>query len=380
MAYWLDLFTGTTWDEFQKAGSEVSGFRSRMQHAVGRIQKEDVLLCSLTGVMRWVGTLEVLGPSKDKSPIWKDADFPVRLDVKPILILKPEHGVPMDAFEGKLDFYAGPQHKGKFKGFLRGSPALFKRQSDGDLILERLKEAERAPVSRPVDLKKLARKPLFKTERKKGKTTVPAIVSVPGTEEEPPETRTIEEEVTPAAATQHTEIQYQLLKLGSDMGLNVWVARNDRSKNWKGETLGQIKGMVGELPTQFNEATNRTIELIDVLWLRGNSIVAAFEIECTSSIYSGLLRMSDLLALQPNLDIRLYIVAPDDRRDKVEQELLRPTFALRERPLSEVCGFLPFCGLLEKTEGIRKLGLATSLKPEFLEKAAEFFGGTTEND
>lgn len=33
-----------------------------------------------------------------------------------------------------------------------------------------------------------------------------------------------------------------------------------------------------------------------------------------------------------------------------------------------------------KTDGIRKLGLAASLKPEFLEKAAEFFGGTTEND
>jgi hypothetical protein len=109
-------------------------------------------------------------------------------------------------------------------------------------------------------------------------------------------------------------------------------------------------------------------------------IVAAFEVDCTSSIYSGLLRMSDFLALQPNINIRLYIVAPDDRRDKVEQELLGPTFALRERPLPEVCGFLPFWGLLEKTEGIRKLGLAASLKPESLEKAAEFLGGTTEYD
>ena len=44
--------------------------------------------------------------------------------------------------------------------------------------------------------------------------------------------------------------------------------------------------------------TNQTIELIDVLWLDGNAIVAAFEIESTTSIYSGLLRMSDLLARQ----------------------------------------------------------------------------------
>ena len=82
--------------------------------------------------------------------------------------------------------------------------------------------------------------------------------------------------------------------------------------------------MVEDLPTQFNEATNRTIELIDVLWLKGNSIVAAFEVECTTAVYSGLLRMSDLLALQPNLNIKLYIVAPDERKDKVEQEIRRP--------------------------------------------------------
>jgi hypothetical protein len=61
---------------------------------------------------------------------------------------------------------------------------------------------------------------------------------------------------------------------------------------------------------QFDEATNRTIELIDVLWLKGNAVVAAFEIESTTSIYSGLLRMSDLIAMQPNLNIPLYLVAP----------------------------------------------------------------------
>ena len=83
--------------------------------------------------------------------------------------------------------------------------------------------------------------------------------------------------------------------------------------------------------------------------------------------------MSDLLALQPNLDISLYLVAPDDRRDKVEQELLRPTFGLREKPLAKICGFLPFSILCEKLAGIRKLGLSASLKPSFLKTTAEFF-------
>jgi hypothetical protein len=158
------------------------------------------------------------------------------------------------------------------------------------------------------------------------------------------------------------------------MGFDVWVARNDRTRVWCGQTLGTISRMVSELPTQFNEATNRTIELIDVLWLKGNSIVAAFEVECTTAVYSGLLRMSDLLALQPNLDIKLYLVAPDERRNKVEQEILRPTFALRDKPLANVCGFLAFTALMEKIEGIRRLGLAASLRADFLERTAEFFG------
>jgi hypothetical protein len=33
------------------------------------------------------------------------------------------------------------------------------------------------------------------------------------------------------------------------------------------------------LPWPFDDATNRTIALIDVLWLKGHAIVAAFAIE-----------------------------------------------------------------------------------------------------
>ena len=88
--------------------------------------------------------------------------------------------------------------------------------------------------------------------------------------------------------------------------------------------------------------------------------------------------MSDLLALQPNLDINLYLVAPDERKDKVEQELLRPKFSLREKPLAKICGFLPFTTFCEKLAGIRKLHFSDSLKPSFLKATAQFF--TEEDD
>ena len=375
MNYWLDLFTGTTWNEFRKSGSKISGFRTRMRKAAAKVQPGDILLCYLTGVMRWVGALEVVRATDDQSKIWSDEAFPVRFEVNPIIQLNPEHGVPMGELEGKVAFYSTPEDRGKFKGFVRMSPNRFSNPKDGELILSLLKQALASPVARPVDPKKLARKPLYTAEQRKGKTTIATKVSIPESEEPEDQANnlaaTTEQEAT--ATTRHTEIQYNLLALDADMGFDLWVARNDRSKKWLGRPLSDIARMVAELPTQFNEATNRTIELIDVLWLKGNSIVAAFEVECTTAVYSGLLRMSDLLALQPNLEINLFLVAPDERQDKVEQEILRPTFALREKPLANVCGFISFSKLMEKLDGIRKLGLATSLKPDFLEKAAEYF-------
>lgn len=368
MNYWLDLFTGTTWDEFRKDGATISGFSERMRRAHETVKPGDILLCYLTGVMRWVGALQVIKPSTDQRKIWTDFDFPIRFEVMPLILLKAENGIPMEKLEGSVEFYQGPEDRGKYKGFVRMSPNRFRRTEDGVLLMDLLKQAEEHPTSRPVDPKKLARKPFFKAEKQKGKTTIPTLVSVP----EPDEVDE-SEEVQQKSSTRHTEIQYNLLMLGADMGFDLWVARNDRSKKWNGTILGEISGMVSELPTQFNEATNRTIELIDVLWLKGNSIVAAFEVECTTAIYSGLLRMSDLLALQPNLEINLYLVAPDERGDKVEQEILRPTFALKEKPLAKICGFISFSTLMEKLDGIRKLGLATSLKPDFLQKTAEYF-------
>jgi hypothetical protein len=374
MTYWLDLFTGQTWREFKDYGASVSGFRKRMHNAVERIKPGDILLCYLTGVMRWVGALEVTGQSADKKPIWQFDEFPERLSVKPIVLLSPEHGVPMDALEGKVDFYRSRADRPGFNGFLRMSPNRFKSSGDADLIFRLLQQAEKQPVSRPVDPKKLARKPFYKAESRRGKETITTVVSVPTEEETRADTIPIPAAEGVAASTRHTEIQYALLTLGRDMGFDLWVARNDRSKRWNGHELGSLPGIVEKLPMQFNEATNRTIELIDVLWLKGNSIVAAFEVEATTSVYSGLLRMSDLLALQPNLAIDLFLVAPDDRREKVENELMRPTFKLRDKPVASICGFLGFESLMEKLEGIHKLDLASSLKSDFLQKTAEYFG------
>lgn len=123
------------------------------------------------------------------------------------------------------------------------------------------------------------------------------------------------------------------------------------------------------LPRQFDEATSRTIELIDVLWLRGNAIVAAFEIESTTVIYSGLLRMADLLAMQPNLSIPLFVVAPDERRDKVMIEVNRPTFSRLSPPLRNACRFISFSTLRQRLPEL--VPYVQYLKPDVLQELSE---------
>ena len=374
MNYWIYLFTGTTWEESIKDGATVAGFRYRMRNTVRKIPQGDILLCYVTGVMRWIGALEVIGPSDDKRRIWQQEEFPARLEVKPIVMLKPENSMPMEELEGRVAFYQGPKDRGKFKGFVRGSPRKFKRNEDGELILRLIREAEKESKVSPVDPGKWARKPLYKAKTRKGRKTVETLVSIPEREDEgEQEIAEVEGESLTKVASQHTNTQYELVRLGAKMGFDIWVARNDRGKECNGEALQNLPNIVNELPTQFDSVTNKIIELIDVLWLRGNRIVAAFEIECTTSVYSGLLRMSDLLALQPNIKINLFLIAPEERRGKVRNEILRPTFKLKEKPLSEICGFISIEKLKGKIEGIKKLGLISSIKADFLNEIAEYF-------
>ena len=61
------------------------------------------------------------------------------------------------------------------------------------------------------------------------------------------------------------------------------------------------------------------------------SIVKAFEVGHTTAIYSGLLRMSDLLSLLPNFNINLHIVAPEEKREGFEPSIVLPLYTLSKR-------------------------------------------------
>ena len=187
------------------------------------------------------------------------------------------------------------------------------------------------------------------------------LVSVPDDDEDGP--------AEPADGPSHSEIQWRLLDLGARLGLTTWAPMNDRGRAWDGRLLGDVPNMLTKLPNQFGAAAMRTIERIDVLWVKGESYLAGFEVEHTSTIYSGLLRMADLVTMCPNVEIKLYLAAPDVRAAKFAREVIRPTFSQRPKPLHAVCRFLPYSNLLDKLEEVKNV--IPHLRPEFLDDIAE---------
>ncbi len=137
--------------------------------------------------------------------------------------------------------------------------------------------------------------------------------------------------------------QATIAMIGEGMGFKVWLPRNDRNKIFEVWTPKQ-GSVLKDLPLNYNTDTLKTIENIDVLWINERTIVRAFEVEHTTSIYSGILRMADLMALQPNISIKAHIVAPDERREKVMSELSRPVF---KHTLAPSCTFISYKAIEE---------------------------------
>lgn len=153
----------------------------------------------------------------------------------------------------------------------------------------------------------------------------------------------------------HTEVQGWLRDLGHALGYAVWVAANDRGRTIGSGRLGD--GCLEALPAALSSAPGAdAIRLIDVLWLdrATGGVVAAYEVEHTTSIYSGIVRLLDLaLGPQAHALEGLFLVAPNGRETQVRDQLARPAFTrvndLRVR-------YVPYGELAAHRDAIMRFG------------------------
>lgn len=336
MNFYTDLFSPETYQAYTNSDKTISGFRKHQKNTVAKLNIGDRLICYVTRISRWVGVLEVIDKYfEDNKPIFvKDDDpFVMRVKVKPIVWLPLEKAIPIheDFIWNSLSFTQGLEKNSTYwTGMVRNSLKKLEND-DGVLLVEKLlKQNEMGKLFElsDEDQKKL-RGTTVRTKEKEIEVVVP-------TDDE--ENQSVETSDTPESM----KIQALIARIGERMGMNVWLPRRDRSRvlqEWDPED----DTLLENLPLNYDDTTLKTIENIDVIWIKGRSIIRAFEVEHTTSIYSGILRMADLMALQPNLNIRSHIVAPEERKNKVLDEIRRPVFSLLEKgPLSESCSFISY--------------------------------------
>ena len=155
--------------------------------------------------------------------------------------------------------------------------------------------------------------------------------------------------------SEHTQVQHMLIRIGRALGYTVFVARNDRHRSCHGESFSLLT--VAKLPDLGASAeVMDTISLIDVIWLRADAakIVCAFEVEKSTSIYSGMLRMKDLARSLPTPDCHFYLVAPNKREHEVMAQMSRPAF--RDGGDEFPLGYIPFDILKQHCDALCKFG------------------------
>jgi len=152
----------------------------------------------------------------------------------------------------------------------------------------------------------------------------------------------------------HSQVQTLLGAIGITKGYDVWIPTYDRPKlDW---SLTDQFACRPDAPYGY-QSIQHIIQEIDVVWLdRGSSeLKALFEVEHSTTIYSGLLRFNDVHLVAPQLRPTFSIVANEVRRNLFVKQLNRPTF--RMNGLDEICTFLDYINVFEWYSRLRPQSL-----------------------
>ncbi|MCA0366376.1 hypothetical protein [Lacihabitans soyangensis] len=151
----------------------------------------------------------------------------------------------------------------------------------------------------------------------------------------------------------HSEMQFHLLKIGQSLGYDAFVASNDRSRSFDGKNFSFMS------PDKFpaidcDKDTANTIKLIDVLWFEKgtNNVICAFEVEKSTSIYSGILRLTDLSYSIADGDEIFYLVIPESREKDVMMQLSRPSIKQIKTPIK----YILFTELRQNCDALCRFG------------------------
>lgn len=363
MAYYVDVFSPDTYEVFAHSDRTTVGFRKHHKPIADRIKKGDKFICYLSLFSRWMGVLEVVSDyfiEEDKPLLYpKDDPLIIRFKVKVHAWLPKEQAIPMKEARiwNYLSFTKNAKSTNSWIGRVRTS--LNKLEPEDGQLLENL------------ILSQVDKNDIFEIDAKtldKGKKW---IDKANGIEVKALKKRSKKYEFNEGKSeyivdnTNIMEIQKILTTIGLEMGLQVWLSDKVRSQLVKrGER--KFKDIMDKLHLNYDKKTNKLFEETDILWFKGRKVVRAFQITSVDLVLEGLLRIADLLALQPNINIQTHIVAPLSEQTHILQQMQRPIFSLLENyAVSKYCSYLSFDDIYEISQQQHLAHLSETILDEY---------------
>jgi hypothetical protein len=141
----------------------------------------------------------------------------------------------------------------------------------------------------------------------------------------------------------HSQVQTFLAGIGRLKQYEVYVPEGDTGKlDWSLTERFPLRGCV---PSGF-EQVRGVLSEIDVVWVArgGEAIEGLFEVEHSTTVYSGLLRFNDIHLVDPKVS-RFSIVSNDSRRGLFARQLFRPTF--KKSGLADLTSFLEYSNVVD---------------------------------
>jgi hypothetical protein len=124
--------------------------------------------------------------------------------------------------------------------------------------------------------------------------------------------------------SRHSELIAILAKIGARHGYSVWIGQREQ-RELAGGLVEEVRlrELVSGKPTALMGVKNlRPVLDMDLLWLNGNEVVRGFEVECTTTMTSGLQRGSNLPAAVPKT-----MVIPEEREKDFDRKMQSPLFS-----------------------------------------------------
>ncbi len=341
-SYYLYFFSPSTWKIFSEKGFNTGGVRNRQRNTLKNNLKEgDYLIVFCSKFSRFLGILEFKGRVREEgdNPYFTEENDPFiwRFDVerkKFIDFKNPEMAIPQRFMLEKIGLID------KFK-----KTAEIGDSTDGQILVRTfasffgqgsLRKIEDKIAEEVINIFENNKEVFPINEKDRKKLDTGEISEDEEIVDESKEDEYLENKKD--SGDTHHKMQANLVELGEKWKYKVWVPNNDRERV---KNLGNFNEnvLLDDLPMAFDESAKKIIKNIDVIWTKAKSMEYAFEVEHTTGVTSGLLRLNDLELVLPNLKTKFIIVADYSIYNKFNREINRPSF---EKTILDKTGFLSY--------------------------------------